>query len=473
VGNCSVNYNGMIFGSWLSISVAWCLTVGTAEANGVDEFVRTQMEAGHVPGASVAVVKEGRVVFAKGYGMANLEHSVPATEHTVYQLASVTKQFTATAVMMLVEEGKLKLDQKVTDILEGLPQAWSNVTVRHLLNHTSGIKSYTGTPDFFKSARKDYKKEEIIELVANIPNEFAPGEQWNYNNTGYFLLGMVIEKVSGKDYGAFLSERIFQPLEMTTARLNDLTEIIPNRAQGYTRKNRKMLNGEYVSPTQPYSAGALAVTVLDLAKWDAALYTDKLLRRSTFEEMWSPTQLSDGESRDYGYGWEVDSYRTRKRLQHGGGIPGFSTFMARYVDDQLTVIALANSDGGAAERIANGVAAFYLPALVENAPKPLADGDSKTTDLLKGIIKQMAGGTGEPDWFTAEARKFFFPDRIKEAREMFGSHGELRSFELMEEKAEEQKKIRGYKAVFGKTELRVTFTLADDSKIAGIGVRPE
>lgn len=192
------------------VFLGWCvaavLSHALTQANGIDEFVLEQMEARHVPGVSIAVVKEGKVVFAKGYGMANLELSVPATEHSVYQLASITKQFTATAVMMLVEDGKLTLDRKVADIIEGLPSAWSNVTVRHLLNHTSGIKSYTSIPDCFASARKDFKKEEIIALVADAPMEFAPGEKWNYSNTGYFLLG-----ISGKDYGTFLRERIFQP----------------------------------------------------------------------------------------------------------------------------------------------------------------------------------------------------------------------------------------------------------------------
>lgn len=210
---------------------------------------------------------------------------------------------------------------------------------------------------------------------------------------------------------------------MTTARVNDLSEIIPNRAHGYTHKSGKMMNGEYVSPTQP-SAGALVVTVLDLAKWDAALYTEKLLKRSTFEEMWTPAKLADGKTKGYGYGWAIDIYRTRKRLQHGGGIPGFSTFMARYVDEKLTVIALANSGTGAAERIANGVAEFYIPALAENAPKPLDDGDRKTTEFLKKVIAKMAEGIGETEWFTPEAQKFFFPNRIKEAKEMFGSYGE-------------------------------------------------
>ncbi|HZS08833.1 MAG TPA: serine hydrolase domain-containing protein [Blastocatellia bacterium] len=469
--------NGNIVRGRLFTSVCAALllvsALAAARANGVDEFVQKQMEARHIPGVSVAVVQDGKVVLAKGYGMANVELSSPATENTVYQLASVTKQFTATAIMMLVEDGKISLDDKLTKILDGLPAAWDGVTVRHLLNHTSGIRSYTSVPDFFKTARKDYKKEEIIKLVTDAPMEFAPGEKWNYNNTGYFLLGMIIEKVSGKEYGAFLSERIFQPLGMTSTRVNDLTEVIKNRAQGYTWNNGRLRNGEYLSPTQPFSAGALVSTVLDLAKWDAALYTEKLLRRASLDQMWTPTKLNDGKTQDYGFGWGVDVYRTRKRLSHGGGIQGFSTFITRFVDDKLTVIVLVNQEGGAAAALANGIAEFYIPALKENAPKPVADSDPKTTQFLKEVITSLAGGTGDPNWFTQEAQKFFFPNRIKEGKQMLGALGALKSFELMEETVRDKNKVRGYKAVFGTTAMRCNFMLAEDGKIAGIGIRPE
>lgn len=444
-----------------------------AHGDAIDDYVRDQMDVRDIPGISVAVVKDGALVRAKGYGMANVELAAPATEHTVYQLASVTKQFTATAAMMLVEESKLSLDARITEMLEDLPSAWSNVTVRHLLNHTSGIKSYTGTPDFFKAARKDFEKKEILGLVAHLPMEFEPGEDWKYNNTGYFLLGMVIEKASGQAYGDFVKSRIFDKTGMTTARLNDMTEIIPNRARGYSRQKGRLVNGEYVSPTQPYSAGALVGSVLDLAKWDTALDSDALLKRATFEEMWSPTRLGNGRTQNYGFGWTVDTYRTRKRVQHGGGIPGFSTFIARYIDDHVTVIVLANSDAAQSEVIANGIAELYIPALAENAPKPVADDDPEITEHLKSILKTMAGGTGKPEWFTPEAQGFFFPDRIKEGRDMFGVHGDLKSFELMENRTEDMARVRGYKATFGKNRLRITFRLVDDNRISTLNVRPE
>ena len=245
-------------------------TTSRSTTDGVDAFVQGLMQKRHIPGVSVAVVHDGSVVLEKGYGLANLELGVPATENTVYQLASVTKTFTATAVMMLVQEGKLALDDKITERLPDLPTAWQKVTIRHLLSHTSGIKSYTSVRDFHKTSRKDYAQRELLDLVAKEPLEFTPGEKWNYSNTGYFLLGMLIEKVGGKPYGEFMAERIFKPLNMAHTRANDLRAIIPNRAQGYEWNGKELRNGEYVSPSQPFAAGMLVSNVSDLVKWDAA-----------------------------------------------------------------------------------------------------------------------------------------------------------------------------------------------------------
>lgn len=455
-----------------SALVLTCLLAVVAVADGVDDYVQKQMANRHIPGVSVAVIKDGKPVLLKGYGQANVELGVAATENTVYQLASVSKQFTATAIMMLAEEGKLSLDDKLPKFFDKLPAAWNNVTVRQLLNHTSGIKSYTNLPDFEKTMRQDFSREAIIKMAADAPVEFAPGEKYNYNNTGFYLLGMIIEKASGKEYGAFLTERIFQPLGMTATRLNDLREVIKGRATGYAWEGGKLLNGDYVSPTQPFSAGALISTVVDMAKWDAALYTDKLLKRASLEQMWTPEKLNNGKPLSYGYGWGVDVYRTRKRISHGGGINGFSTFIARFVDDKLTVVVLTNSESSDAGILANGIAEFFIPVLAENAPKTIADNDPKLTAFLKEVITSMANGEGNPDWFTPEARAMLFPDRIKQGKERMGSHGPLNTFELQEDSTEGGVRRRAYKVVFGEFGLRCGFTLAADGKIAGVGMRP-
>jgi len=456
-----------------ALLIAWGLAAGPAAADKVDDYVRRQMRGRNVPGVSVAVVQEGKVAKIRGYGLANVELAVPATAETVYQLASVTKQFTATAVMMLVEEGKIDLDETITRYLEGLPAAWGEVTVRHLLNHTSGIKSYTGLPDFAKSFRKDYTKDELIRLVADLPLEFAPGERFSYNNTGYFLLGMLIEKVSGKEYGTFLKERIFDPLGMTRTRVNDLTAVIPNRATGYGWSPKGLRNGEYVSPTQPYAAGALVSTVTDLVKWDAALDGERLLKRATLLRMWRPTRLNDGKTHDYGFGWSLGLYRTRPRVHHGGGIPGFSTYVARYPEERLTVIVLANSETANAGSLADGIAAFYIPALVANAPKPIPDSDAATTERLREVMARVAAGDANPEWFTETARKVLFPDRIAEAKAMLGSHGKLKAFDLMAERTDGAIRVREYRASFGDLTLRGIFGLTAEGKIDRLGMRPE
>ena len=288
----------------------------------VDRFVAAQMENQHIPGLSLAVIRSGEAIRAGGYGFASLELSVPVTSETVFQIGSITKQFTATAVMMLVEEGKTGLEESVTHALEGLPAAWEGVTVRHLLDHTSGIKSFTGIPDVM--ARLTFlptTRDEVLALVAEEPLEFAPGEQYAYNNTGYYLLGHIIEQVSGQPYADFLRERIFAPLEMNATRVNDLKDILPNRACGYEWAEDRWRNADHISMTWPFSAGALVSTTLDLAKWDAVLGSERLLPKAVWERMWTPAILNDGMKVDYGFGWAVGDYHGRRTVGHGGAFP--------------------------------------------------------------------------------------------------------------------------------------------------------
>ncbi len=363
------------------VVLALCGAAMTAQADGteadsarVDAYMRAEMAKRHVPGASVAVVRAGKVVLAKGYGLANVELNVPATPDTVYEMGSITKQFTATAIMMLVEEGKLALDEKITHYLPDLPTAWSGVTVRHLLTHTSGIKSYTSVPNLFSLWRNDYTHAQIIQLVSGDPLAFPPGEKWDYSNTGYFLLGMIIEKVSGKAYSDFLTERIFRPLQMTATRVNDWSAIIKNRAGGYTWRFGALHNADFTSMTWPFSAGVLVSTVRDMAKWDAALYTEKLLKRANLQQMWTPVKLNGGSTFPYGFGWDLEDYRKHKLISHGGGIPGFTSYIARFVDDKLTVIVLTNTDSADPDSMAHAIAGIYLPALAHSAAKPIKEG---------------------------------------------------------------------------------------------------
>jgi CubicO group peptidase (beta-lactamase class C family) len=337
------------------------LFTDVALADKVDDFVRAEMKRRQVPGLSIAVLKQGKVLKVKGYGYANVELNVPASPETVYQLASITKCFTATAVMQLVGDGKLALEDQITTRLPGLPAAWSEITVKHLLTHTSGIKNYTELAAIGDDPQKEFTNSGMIALVAQLPLEFRPGERFSYSNTGYYLLGMIIEKVSGTSYGDFLTTRIFKPAGMAATRVNSYSDLIPGRAAGYVLRESTIFNGIFVNPSQPFAAGALVTSVSDLAKWDAALYTEKLLQRSTLESMWAPTKLNDNSLTNYGLGWGIRETPGRKWVQHNGGIIGFSSHMRRGLDDGLTVIVLANQSGRGvyAEEIAGDIAVFF------------------------------------------------------------------------------------------------------------------
>lgn len=329
-------------------------------ATKIDDYIRAEMQSQQIPGVALAVVKDGNVVLARGYGLANVEHQVPVKPETIFQSGSTGKQFTATAVMLLVEEGKLSLEDKITKYLTDAPEAWRDITVRHLLTHTSGMTDYP--PDF--DLRRDYTEDELFQRIRTIPLAFQPGEKWSYSNLAYVMLGILIRKVSGQFYGDFLQERVFKPLEMTTARIISEADIVPNRAAGYRLVNGQLKNQNWVSPALNTTAdGALYLTVFDMAKWDAALYTDKLLKRTTLEQMWTPVKLNNGKTHPYGFGWALGEVRGHRVIEHGGSWQGFKAQITRYVDDKLTVIVFANQARANQAKLARGVAAIINPEL--------------------------------------------------------------------------------------------------------------
>lgn len=332
----------------------------------IDSFVREKMTANHIPGLSLAVLRDGKIIYAKGYGMANLELSVPTTEKTAYAITSISKTFTALAAMMLVEAGKISLEEPISMHFSDLPTAWRPVTIRQLLNHTSGISSFTNhktIPCEVGKDVRDYKQGDALKEVACLPLDFAPGERWAYGDTGYYLLGMLIEKASGKTYEQFLRERIFAPLGMSDTRLISYTELIPNRADGYNFHNGAFRHATRFEFDEFPNAG-LVSTVLDMAKFDAALYGEKSLKRATLEQMWTNAKLSNGESvQSYGLGFGLTPFRGHRRVGHsGGGGLGFSTTITRFIDDKVTVIVLTNADqeGFTVSNMANEIASFYF-----------------------------------------------------------------------------------------------------------------
>jgi CubicO group peptidase (beta-lactamase class C family)/uncharacterized protein YneR len=295
------------------------------------------------PGAAVLVKKQGKVILRKGYGLANLELNVPIEPDMIFRLGSITKQFTAVAILMLAEEGKLSLQDEITRFLPDYPTQGNKITVEHLLTHTSGIKSYTDLPEWLPLQRKDMSVSEIIDLAKDKPMEFAPGERWKYCNSGYILLGAIIEKVSGKTYADFLQERIFGPLGLKSTCYDSTSRIIPRRIPGYTKGNDGFENASYLSMSQPYAAGSLASSVDNLAAWTESLLAGKLIKRETLEKAFTSYKLKDGLDTGYGYGWEISKYEGHRLIEHGGGINGFLTYALFFPEDGVFVALLANS----------------------------------------------------------------------------------------------------------------------------------
>jgi CubicO group peptidase (beta-lactamase class C family) len=339
-----------------AVSVLWA---ADPVVDPVGDYVRGEMQKQRIPGISLLVVQDGRTVRAEGYGMSNVELQVPVKPETIFQSGSVGKQFTATAVMMLVEEGKIKLEDPLTKFFPDAPASWKDVTVRELLSHTAGFTDYPEKFDF----RKDWTEAELTKMVEGLPLAYPPGTKWDYSNLGYLTLGILIHHVAGEFYGDFLGEHIFRPLDMQTTRVISEADIVPNRAAGYRLVKGELKNQEWVAPMVNTTAdGSLYFSILDLAKWDAALYTEKLLKRSSLEEMWTPVKLKDGEpnSAGYGFGWFIKNEGGHRIISHDGAWQGFKTAITRHVDDHLTVIVLANLEQAQPGPIAEHVAKIYL-----------------------------------------------------------------------------------------------------------------
>jgi D-alanyl-D-alanine carboxypeptidase len=334
------------------------LAPGIAVADQVDDYVKAQMQEHRIPGVALNVIRDGKSIKAAGYGLANVELNVAVTPETVFEIGSVTKQFTAAGILMLAQEGKLSVEDRISKYLKDTPPEWGEITIRHLLTHTSGIKSYTELDGFEVS--RHLTQGQFIAAIGKQPMDFKPGHSWKYCNTGFNLLGYIIENVSGKNYWEFMSERIFRPLDMraTTSRLQK--QIVPNRASGYEQVKHEWVNRD-CNLTDIFSAGAIVSTVLDMEKWNAALDGEKLLNSASKTQMWTATKLGDGSVKKYGFAWNVDGMvEGHKNIGHSGSTSGFSASIQRFPDDRLAVIVLTNTDEQIATTLAHKVATFYF-----------------------------------------------------------------------------------------------------------------
>jgi CubicO group peptidase (beta-lactamase class C family) len=339
---------------WLIVAVAT-----GARADNVDDYVKAQMEQRRIPGLALAIVKNGRVTKDEAYGMANLELKSPARKETVFEIGSVTKQFTAALVLILAEEGKLTLDDKINRFFSNAPEAWKGITIRHLLTHTSGIKNYTGLPGFEMTKKLDAEK--FVATLGVHPMESKPGDAFKYCNSGYNLAGYIIEKVSGKSYWEMLRTRILEPLQMRATTSRDLKPIVENRADGYEIEAGKLVNRDS-DLTDVFAAGAILSTVGDVVKWNAALDNGKLWSEASRAAMWSPMTLNSGVKYPYGLGWRLDDHNRRRTIWHSGSTSGFTASLLRFPDEKLAILVLCNlGDQGTATHVAKGIADLLAP----------------------------------------------------------------------------------------------------------------
>ncbi|MGH8852676.1 MAG: serine hydrolase domain-containing protein [Telluria sp.] len=444
------------------------LLAGAVRADSLDDALLREMKLRHVPGLSVLVIKDGKVIKEKGYGMANVEHGALVTPQTVFQSGSVGKTFTAALFLLLEQDGKLSLDDPISRHLPGTPPAWEKITIRHLLTHTSGL----GDPYEIIDFRKDYTDEELIALEATLPMRFSPGEKWAYSNMGYHLLGFIANRAGGKFYGDQLRERIFAPLGMGTRVISE-ADVIPHRAAGYTWKQGALKNQDWVAPRLNTTAdGSLYLTARDLAAWDQALYGDKVLGARLRAAAFTAARLNDGSDAPYGVGWFVDTVKGRRHISHGGAWQGFRAQLCRYVDDKLTVVVLANSDSARPMKFANLVAAHYVPDLVAPPPQPIADHDPALTAQVRAAMANLAGGK-VPAGASAELGAKFTPAVLKRVEEALKEAGALRSVALLQAKVEATGRRLRYRFSYDSEALLVSLQVDQQGLLKAINFSPE
>jgi len=339
----------------------------------VDHFVRTEMQQKKIPGVAIGIFQRGEVLLSKGYGYANLEHRVPVTPATVFQSASIGKQFTAVAVMLQVDDGKLSLDDSIRKFFPDAPESWQPITIRHLLTHTSGIADYfeamgtNGIAAF--DFRRDYDPDELRRIFYELPLDFEAGSDWHYSNTGYALLGFLVRRLSGRFYGDELRERVFKPLGMETAQVISEADIVPNRAAGYQLVDGEIKNQEWYAPMVNTTAdGALYLSLRDYLAWDRGLRKRAILSSESWDEIYTPVKLSGDREYPYGFGWKIGQSQGLPWYHHSGSSQGFHLYISRYLSGELTIVVLTNLYEDEPRRFVDGIAEIMDPQIAKVLP---------------------------------------------------------------------------------------------------------
>ncbi len=362
-------------------------------------------------GCVALVSKGGNIIYYNAFGLADLELNTPMTKDMVFEIGSLTKQFTAVAILMLNEQGKLNLNDDIRKYIPDYSTQENTITIHHLLNHTSGIKNYVTLKDWFPQIRKDFTPETFIDLFKNEPLNFSPGEKWEYNNSGYYLLGYVIEKVSGQSYKDFIESKIFKPIKMNNSSYGNRSEIIKNRPSGYSKPNNTFINAPYLSFTHLYSAGALMSTAEDLFKWNKALVTNKLITNESKKLIFTNTTLNDNSKTNYSYGWAINKINNSNTIEHSGGTLGYATYATYLQEEDIFVTVLSNCDCKEPRVVTTKIAAICID-------KPMPSSESAITLTLSDLNKLVGTYTFEDNStriITLKGNQLFFnfPDGNK------------------------------------------------------------
>jgi CubicO group peptidase (beta-lactamase class C family) len=455
------------------LTVPWSLRRETLPISAaVDTLVRRTMETARIPGLALALMRRGEVMVARGFGVADLENRTPVTDETMFQSGSLGKQFTAAGVLSLVEDGRMALDSSVRHYLPEVPATWQPITIRHLLGHLGGVPDYTS--DNF-DYRRDYSDAELIAMVSALPLEYPAGARWNYSNSGYVLLGIIMTRVTGRPYHEYLRERIFTPAGMPTIRVITESAVVPHRAHGYLPTPTGWEHAAWVAPRLNTTAdGSMLLSLRDMIAWNDVVRRRRLLRPESWELMLSATKLNSGRTYPYGFGWFLSEAGGHPMQEHGGTWQGFVSQYTRFPDDDLAVVVLSNARAMAPAALAMQVAAI-VDSLIVAAPPPrttIADDDPRATAAVQRVFTRVAGGALSLDDFEV-VRQTIFPRMKAALTSTVQGRGAPTRLELLARRAVGDDVERQYYAWFGRERFRVVVSLGPEGKLTALRITAE
>lgn len=415
------------------------------------------------PGCAVLVAKKGQVIYEKGFGTANIELNVPMRPEMIFRIGSITKQYTAIAILQLVEQGKISLQDSIQTYIKSFPYKGHTITIENLLTHTSGIKDYEQLDSHISNAiRIEFPVKQIIDNLANLPLDFIPSTKYSYSNSNYFMLGYIIQEVSGKSYKDYLLEKIFKPAGLSNTFYDSPTQLITNRASGYTKNSSNYNNVDYISMSLVYSAGALLSNVSDLFKWHQALYSHKLVKKETLVKAFTPFKLNDGQLAEYGHGWFIKDWKGTKSIGHGGAIDGFRSWEIYFPEQDVFFTMLFNSDNDSFFNLFEDISTLVIGKSLQTSYKDLRVSDSilssyvgkykfpeDSTQFIKvykrdnRLFAELSNGSGNNMTMLAQSETLFYlPDvrRIPTTIEFIIETGKVKGMYWTQEKRHEGRK---------------------------------